>query len=541
MATAITTTDQIVTQGTFAGDGASFQINTRLYMRYEAYSTTQARVYVRQTVRAVSGTWSGTNNHYRTRDTNNAYWDSGYSSYSSGFSSEVQVWSGSFIINYDTHITAVCYFDTYGGTYNTDTTVEVYVPAPTTPPTTPTCSGTSYSSTNVRATYGTTSFGTAGSGTVYLYGGTSASPTTQLQSKTTTGNTTYVWQSRPANTKYYFRARAQSSVGWSDYSSDAVAYTLAGALSWSVSSVGTTSVTISFTTRAGGGAYAQEEQYSLDDGATWTTGKTVAAGTTASVTDTFTISGLSQNTTYTIKTRTRTTAGVATGTTLTATTGSAPTGGAIVLSSRTWNSITLTASVTSWGSPASSSTARSTVGVREAVGENPRREIRAFTYPDLSGTVTINNSSTAVGGGITLCGGKVLYPYQYVRNEVYQGFQPNSSESLKWRLPPAPVASMQVVNQQYDSVSNTTTVKIVMRGGVTDGQTNIPGLEVYSQYSYKYSSQSESSWASWRYFKDVDGHNDYKVADDDWILTLSGLTPDRDYDIRFRKYRDEYG
>lgn len=67
-------------------------------------------------------------------------------------------------------------------------------------------------------TFGTTSWGNPNSGTVYLYGGTSPNPTTQLTSKNTLGNSTYTHTGLSPNTTYYYRARAKNASAWSNYS-----------------------------------------------------------------------------------------------------------------------------------------------------------------------------------------------------------------------------------------------------------------------------------------------------------------------------------
>lgn len=87
-------------------------------------------------------------------------------------------------------------------------------------PNDPTVSATNASASSNTVTYGTTGFNTPNSGTVYLYGGTAASPTTQIASKTTTGNSNYTHSSLTGNTKYYYRARAKNTGGWSSYSRD---------------------------------------------------------------------------------------------------------------------------------------------------------------------------------------------------------------------------------------------------------------------------------------------------------------------------------
>jgi len=97
--------------------------------------------------------------------------------------------------------------------------------------------------------------------------------------------------------------------------------TLAEAPTISVGTITDTSVQILYTASADGGQYNKKIRYSLD-GTTWVTGATVTSGATTS--GTFTITGLTAGTSYSIQTRVSTPAGTTTGTTLSVTT----TGGA---------------------------------------------------------------------------------------------------------------------------------------------------------------------------------------------------------------------
>ena len=219
----------------------------------------------------------------------------------------------------------------------------ITIPSQAVAPTTPTVSASTASATSNSVTWGTTSMGTPSSGTVYLYGGTSASPTTQLTTKTTTGNSTYTHSSLASNTKYYYRSRANNGQ-WSSYSSDATAVTRAAAPTVSINSVAATSVKINYSTAADGNAYSKSIQYSLD-GTNWSTGVTVSTGSASS--GSYNITGLTGNTSYTIRTRVNTTAGATTGSTLTAITlAAAPT---ITISNVTMSSATLDYSLSADG------------------------------------------------------------------------------------------------------------------------------------------------------------------------------------------------
>ena len=109
-------------------------------------------------------------------------------------------------------------------TTNAGTTTNDNLVVSTIGPETPTISGSNdgsvFSQNNI--TYGTTTFGGGTNGTVYLYGGTGSAPTTSINSKTTTGNSTYNHTGLTPNTRYYYRSRAVATFSgsqvWSDYS-----------------------------------------------------------------------------------------------------------------------------------------------------------------------------------------------------------------------------------------------------------------------------------------------------------------------------------
>lgn len=87
--------------------------------------------------------------------------------------------------------------------------------------------------------------------------------------------------------------------------------TLAYAPTLAVDTLGEDNVVINYSTRADGGKYTKTIEYSLDDGATWTAGATVSTG--SATTGQFTISGLTDDTEYTLKCRVSTNAGTTAG------------------------------------------------------------------------------------------------------------------------------------------------------------------------------------------------------------------------------------
>lgn len=114
------------------------------------------------------------------------------------------------------------YGTTWGGT---DLSGSITLPNPYVAPTTPTISATATSPTSITITYGTTSFGVPSTGTVTLYGGTAASPTTSIDTTNTTGDKTFTFTGLSPETTYYFRARANNGQLSSNYSTEVSATT----------------------------------------------------------------------------------------------------------------------------------------------------------------------------------------------------------------------------------------------------------------------------------------------------------------------------
>lgn len=140
-----------------------------------------------------------------------------------------------------------------------------------TAPDRPTISVGTRTANTIVLTYGTTSFGNPSTGTVYLYGGDSASPTTQIASKTTTGNSSYTHSGLVPNTKYYYRSKASNSQASSDYYTT-FGITLPVNPTVSVGSVSGKDAVINYSMPADGGYHNKIIQYSRDGGVTWETG-----------------------------------------------------------------------------------------------------------------------------------------------------------------------------------------------------------------------------------------------------------------------------
>lgn len=98
--------------------------------------------------------------------------------------------------------------------------MSVAFPSGATVPTAPTISEVSVGAGSITISYGTTSFGTAGSGVVKLYMSENSDFSSEIEvsSKITVGQSNAVITGLSHRKTYYFRSRATSSVGNSNYS-----------------------------------------------------------------------------------------------------------------------------------------------------------------------------------------------------------------------------------------------------------------------------------------------------------------------------------
>lgn len=164
--------------------------------------------------------------------------------------------------------------------------------------------------------------------------------------------------------------------------------------------------------------------------------------------------------------------------------GTAPTGLATSVTSRTWNSVTLQTSVSSWGSGSGSNRLVIHIGPTKN-DETYLRQAEASYSPF---TATINNSSTSGSHtAFTMKGGHTLYPYIY----AYNGLVDARTWGDAFYLPPAPLQSITAGTQGYSGTN--VTVPITITGG---NSTNNNSVTVTTQYQYKVGSGSLSSWTS---------------------------------------------
>lgn len=132
---------------------------------------------------------------------------------------------------------------------------------------------------------------------------TNGQPITLKQSDSTAhdGGITIV-----GNHLYYSGLAARNSAGLYYYNGPSIVTPCVPA-TVALDAVTDTSVTIVYSTAADGGYYDKTIQYSLDNGATWITAVVITGGTAKS--GTFTITGLTPSTSYTLNTRMYTIAG----------------------------------------------------------------------------------------------------------------------------------------------------------------------------------------------------------------------------------------
>ena len=322
-------------------------------------------------------------------------------------------------------------------------------------PTTPTTSVTNASASSNTVTYGTTSFGSPASGTVYLYGGTAASPTTQLTTKTTTGNSNYTHSSLSSNTKYYYRSRVKNAYAWSSYSSDASVITRPAAPSACTLTVtGTTTATLTITSPTQGNAATMTAYYKLNSGSYVNAGTITSGGTV-----TVNLTGLTTGTAYTATAKiTNSTGDSGTLASSSVTTYKAPNTPTVTNFVPLVNGGKATVSTSSYGVPASANGRYIELEIGPAGGGTP---YRYFTVGNTTSqnNITVNNSSAIYpsGGSLTIAA-NTKYAYRgYANNTVL-----HSTNS--WvdfiTLPAAPTATSSAIN----SVSGSLTITAPSQG-----------------------------------------------------------------------------
>lgn len=322
-------------------------------------------------------------------------------------------------------------------------------------PTTPTTSVTNASASSNTVTYGTTSFGTPASGTVYLYGGTAAAPTTQLTTKTTTGNSNYTHSSLSSNTKYYYRSRVKNAYAWSSYSSDASVITRPATPSACTLTVsGTTTATLKITSPTQGNAATMTAYYKLNSGSYVNAG-TITSGSTVTVN----LTGLTAGTAYTATAKiTNSTGDSGTLASSSVTTYKAPNTPTVTNFVPLVNGGKATVATSSYGVPASTSGRYIQLRIAQAGGGTTYRYFQVGNTTSQNNVTVTSSSAIQPSGGSLTFAANTKYAYCGYANNTVLGTASSWVDFIT--LPAAPTATSSVIN----SVSGTLTITAPSQG-----------------------------------------------------------------------------
>lgn len=169
-----------------------------------------------------------------------------------------------------------------------------------------------------------------------------------------------------------------------------------------------------------------------------------------------------------------------------------PSGGSCSFVSSTWNSITIKGKVTNWGTGYSNPSRHFGVGGGTITSTSGgRREENVDGSATTDATVTINNSDSALDGGINIRGCLAYRAYMWYGTSVGSSAVPDGGTWTTRYTPPAPLQSITAGTQGYSGTN--VTVPITITGG---NSTNNNNVTVTTQYQYKVGSGSLSSWTS---------------------------------------------
>lgn len=163
--------------------------------------------------------------------------------------------------------------------------------------------------------------------------------------------------------------------------------------------------------------------------------------------------------------------------------GSNPSGLSVSVGSITYNSIAATSKVTNWGTGAGSNSMKTVVTTQSYTSDSLAQRYKSTT--STSQTVTINNSSSTLNGGITIKGAGTYYVGTYATNG---GLSSLVSSSAVY-TPPATPASIT-----YTQTPGSTNVAI--SATITGADSNSNNGNTVTTY-YQYSTDGGSTYSAW--------------------------------------------
>lgn len=166
-----------------------------------------------------------------------------------------------------------------------------------------------------------------------------------------------------------------------------------------------------------------------------------------------------------------------------------PSGLSVSVDNATWNTVTLSGKVTSYGIPDYSADRYLEVGVLLNDGESSTyNNSKAVTTL----TSTVNNNSHHWGTKYTICGAMPFYGTCYASNTV--GTNRVTTTDLHYTAP-SPLESVTVTTAG-SSTQDRVTVTAKIKGGSRDGVHNYENAKVNVQY--RYSTNNGSTWTNWQ-------------------------------------------
>ena len=163
--------------------------------------------------------------------------------------------------------------------------------------------------------------------------------------------------------------------------------------------------------------------------------------------------------------------------------GANPSGLSVAVGNITYNSITATSKLTSWGTGAGSNSMKTVVTTQSYTSDSLAQRYKSTT--STSQTVTINNSSSTLNGGITIKGAGTYYVGTYATN----GGLSSLVSSGAVYTPPATPASIT-----YTQTPGSTNVAI--SATITGADSNSNNGNTVTTY-YQYSTDGGSTYSAW--------------------------------------------